>query len=180
VSRPARTSGRRGRPRPKPDTRAAAAGQAAGAAAAVAVPAPTRRAGPAGDPLPVPPAVPVRAERVLRLAGTAVGVGTGVLSAVWELFLSPLYAGAVPLPVAPVLAVAGALGLIWFTRTVTGSRELAMLPGAAWFTTMLVAMFGGSGGDSIISWMGVATILVGAATWGVAGYRLIGRVNRAP
>jgi len=159
VSRPVRTSGRRGRPRPKPDTRAAA-GPAAGAAAAVAV--------------------PVRAERVLRLAGTAVGVGTGVLSAVWELFLSPLYAGAVPLPVAPVLAVAGALGLIWFTRTVTGSRELAMLPGAAWFTTMLVAMFGGSGGDSIISWMGVATILVGAATWGVAGYRLIGRVNRAP
>jgi hypothetical protein len=94
---------------------------------------------------------------------------------VWELFLSPLHIGSVPLPLSPVLAVLTMLGLIWFTRTVTGSTGLALLPGVAWFAVMVFAAMPRGNGSAPVDGMGLITILVGSATWTIVAYRLIAR-----
>ena len=112
---------------------------------------------------------------MLRLAGTAVGMALGFVSGVWVVFLSPVYAGTVPLPVAPVLAVACNLGLIWFTLRVTGSKGLALLPGVAWLAAMVIGSMRTREGDLLIpgsDLMGLIAIVVGAVVWGFAGYRM--------
>jgi hypothetical protein len=115
-------------------------------------------------------------ERLLRAGGLVVALPLGFVLGVWDIFLGPLYAGSVPLPVAPVLAVAGNLGLIWFTRTVTGSRRLALLPGMFWFAAMLIGANRTHEGDALIpgnEWMGLLSLLLVAATWGLSAYRLM-------
>jgi hypothetical protein len=104
-----------------------------------------------------------------------VGVALGVATAVWELFLSPLHWGSVPLPIAPVLAVLTTLGLIWFTRAVTRGTGVALLPGVAWFVVMVWAAMPHSNGSAPMDGMGLITVLVGSATWMIAAYRLIAR-----
>ncbi len=112
---------------------------------------------------------------LLRAGGTAVALLLGFATGVWEVFLSPLYAGRVPLPVSPVLAVATNLGLVWFAYTVTGSKGLSMLPGLAWIAAMFMGMVKTHEGDLPIPstvWMGLLTMFLGALAWGIAAYRL--------
>ena len=116
------------------------------------------------------------ANLALRVAGTVVGLLLAFATALWEIFLSPLYAGSVPLPVSPVLAVLTSLGLVWFTRVVTGHNGLALLPGVVWFATMVIAANRTHAGDLLLpgnDYMGLAAILLGCAAWGLAGYRMI-------
>jgi hypothetical protein len=111
-----------------------------------------------------------------KIGGVLVGLAGGFVTGVWEVFLSPLYAGRVPLPVAPVLAVVTNLALIWFTRRVTTVTGLSLLPGVVWFVTMLTAASKTAEGDLLIpstDWMGLVTILAGALAWGIGAYRLI-------
>jgi hypothetical protein len=115
-------------------------------------------------------------ERALRIAGTAVGLLGGFVTALWEVFVSPVAAGGTMLPVAPVLAVVGNVGLVWFTRQVTGRNGLAMLPGVVWFLTM----FGGSvrttEGDLLMpgnDWPGLVALLTGTAAYAITAYVLI-------
>jgi hypothetical protein len=113
---------------------------------------------------------------LLRVGGTAVGVLLGSATGVWEVFLSPLYVGRVPLPVAPVLAIATNLGLVWFTYFVTGHKGLALLPGVAWFAVMIISASKTTEGDVPIpgsDWMGLLAVLLGALAWGIAAYRMI-------
>jgi hypothetical protein len=119
----------------------------------------------------------------LKIGGVLVGLFGGFVTGVWEVFLSPLYAGRVPLPVAPLLAVATNLALIWFTRRVTGVTGLSLLPGVVWFVTMLTAASKTAEGDLLIpsaDWMGLVTILVGALAWGIGAYRLILTIPHRP
>jgi hypothetical protein len=131
-----------------------------------------------------PPAVPEGpAPGWLQAAGVAVGLLLGFVTAVWEVFASPLYAGAIPLPVSPVLAVATNLAVIWFTRRVTGRAGLALLPGVVWFGTMFVAANKTNAGDLLIpgnDYMGLAAILLGCAAWGVGGYWAVLRQRPGP
>jgi hypothetical protein len=118
----------------------------------------------------------MRAEVALRIAGTLVGLLLGFLTALWEIFASPLRAGAFPLPVSPLLAIATNVGLVWFTRRVTGKTGLALLPGVVWFGTMMVAASKTRAGDLLIpgnEHMGLAAILLGALAWGVGGYWVV-------
>jgi hypothetical protein len=115
-------------------------------------------------------------ERFLRIAGTAVGVLAGFVTALWEVFISPLYVNHVLIPIAPVLAVAGNVALVWFTRRVTGSTGLALLPGVVWFVTMFTGSIRTAEGDLLIpasDWPGLVALLAGAVAWGLAAYRLI-------
>jgi hypothetical protein len=157
----------------RPAARKAPAGAAARTAAPPAAPPAPR----VPDPLATPPRpVPSGVERLLVIAGTVVALALSVVTAVWEVFLSPLYWGAVPLPVAPLLAAATTLGLIWFTRTVTGSTGLALLPGTVWFVVMVAATMPRHNGSLLlpgVAWMGLVAVLVGSACWTVAAYRLI-------
>lgn len=113
---------------------------------------------------------------LLRVGGTAVGLLLGFVTGVWEVFLSPLYIGRVPLPVAPVLAVAGNLGVVWFTYAVTRHKGLALLPGVAWFAALVMCVTKTTEGDLPIpssDWMGLLVLMLGALAWGAAGYRMI-------
>jgi hypothetical protein len=115
-------------------------------------------------------------EAFLRIAGTAVGMLAGFVTALWEVFLSPLYVHHVVVPVAPFLAVAGNVALVWFTKQVTGRTGLALLPGVVWFVTMFVGSVRTTEGDLLIpgsDWPGLVALLVGAVAWGLAAYRLI-------
>jgi len=117
-------------------------------------------------------------ERVMVIGGTAVALALSVMTAIWEVFLSPLYWGSVALPLSPVLAAGTTLGLIWFTRTVTGSTGLALLPGTVWFVVMVLATMPWHNGTVLlpsVAWMGLVAVLVGSACWTVAGYWLIVR-----
>jgi hypothetical protein len=127
----------------------------------------------------------MRAEVALRIAGTLVGLLLGFLTALWEIFASPLRAGGFPLPVSPVLAIATNVALVWFTRRVTGKTGLALLPGVVWFGTMMVAASKTQAGDLLIpgnDYMGLAAILLGALAWGAGGYWVVlnGRPPGAP
>ncbi|MBO0870921.1 MAG: hypothetical protein J2P15_20400 [Micromonosporaceae bacterium] len=136
----------------------------------------TREPGKAGEPRPAGEPGMSTEERLLRVGGLVVALLLGFALGVWDIFLGPLYAGSVPLPVAPVLAIAGNLGLIWFTRTVTGSRRLALVPGIIWFATMLVGANRTHEGDALIpgnEWMGLVALLLVAATWGLSAYRMM-------
>ncbi len=144
-------------------------------APAVVAPTATQAVAPA-PPRPVPPAV----QRLFVIAGTVVGLALGLATAVWEVFLSPLYWGAIPLPISPILAVATTLGLIWFTRTVTGSTGLALLPGVVWFVAMVAATMPRPNGSVLlpsVAWMGLVAVLTGSATWTITAYRMIARGN---
>jgi hypothetical protein len=119
----------------------------------------------------------------LQVAGVAVGLLLGFVTAVWEAFVSPLYAGGTPLPISPVLAVASNLALVWFTRRVTGRTGLALLPGIVWFGTMLVAASKTNAGDLLIpgnDYMGLAAILLGCVAWGIGGYWVMLRQRPGP
>jgi hypothetical protein len=120
-------------------------------------------------------------EVFLRIAGTALGVLGGFLTALWEIFLSPVSAWGTMLPVAPVLAILTNVGLVWFTRQVTGRTGLALLPGVVWFLTMFSGAVRTSEGDLLIpgnDWPGLVALLVGSAAWGITAYRAILRTPR--
>jgi len=122
-------------------------------------------------------------ELLLRIAGTVVGLLLAFLTALWTVFASPLRAGGVPLPVSPVLAILTGVGLVWFTRRVTGHNGLALLPGVVWFGTMVVAASRTGEGDLLMpgnDYMGLVAILLGCAAWGLAGYRIVLSNRPAP
>jgi hypothetical protein len=112
----------------------------------------------------------------LKVAGAVFGLLGGFLTGVWEIFLSPLYAGAVPLPVSPVLAVATNLGLVWSVKRITTSTGLSLLPGVVWFATMVLGTVENRPENVLIpsnDYMGLLAILVGAAAWALGAYRQI-------
>ncbi|OLE24228.1 MAG: hypothetical protein AUG44_19855 [Actinobacteria bacterium 13_1_20CM_3_71_11] len=115
-------------------------------------------------------------ELLLRIAGTVVGLLGGLLTGLWEIFLSPPHTFGIILPVSPVLAIVTNVVLVWFTRKVTGSNGLALLPGVVWFGTMLVGAMRSTEGDLLIpgnDWPGLLAILLGALGWGIAAYRMV-------
>jgi hypothetical protein len=126
-----------------------------------------------------PPARPTdRLELAMRVAGTAVGVLGGFLTGLWEIMLSPPYTFGFWLPLDPVLAVVSNVGLVWFTRRVTGRLGLALLPGVVWFATMMVGSVKTTEGDLLITtkeWPGLLAMLLGGLAWAVFAYRAIGR-----
>jgi hypothetical protein len=113
---------------------------------------------------------------LLRIAGTAVGLLGGLLTALWEIFLSPPHTFGIILPVSPVLAIGTNVALVWFTKRVTGRNGLALLPGVVWFIAMFVGAMRTTEGDVLIpgnDWPGLLAILLGALGWGVAAYRMV-------
>jgi hypothetical protein len=115
-------------------------------------------------------------ERLLVAGGLVVGLLGGFVTALWEIFLSPLAARGILLPVSPVLAVVTNVALVWFTRRVTRRNGLALLPGLVWFLTMFAGSVRTAEGDLPIpgnDWPGLVALLAGAAAYGVTAYLLI-------
>jgi hypothetical protein len=127
-----------------------------------------------------------RAEIGYRVGGTLVGVGLGAMSGFWAALLTPLYVvigGAViRLPVAALVVFVANVAIFLFTRYVTGSTALALIPAVSWLIVIGAAGRTKSEGDLLITgnnWVGIVTILVGALAWAVGPYLTVvrGRPN---
>jgi hypothetical protein len=127
---------------------------------------------------------PAEEQRQSRGAGRAIGVAgllislvATVVTAVAELYLTPLRIGGVPIGVAIPFAAAANWGLAWFAVTTTGRRWAI---GPAWALWTLLMLFAAGArtteGDYLISgadWVALAMILVGSLTFAVYAYRAI-------
>lgn len=71
-------------------------------------------------------------------AGVALLCGCAVLSGILALFLVPLYAGSVLVPVAVVVAVTSNVALPRLARTLVETTTAAVLPFACWLVTVVV------------------------------------------
>jgi hypothetical protein len=126
-----------------------------------------------------------RAEIGYRVGGTLVGVGFGAMSGFWAALLTPLYVvigGAViRLPVAALVVFVANVAIFLFTRYVTGSTALALIPAVSWLIVIGAAGRTKSEGDLLITgsnWVGIVTILVGALAWAAGPYVSVIRGTR--
>lgn len=117
-----------------------------------------------------------RGDLAVRIAGGLVAVAGGLVTAVVEVFLTPLRIDGVRLPVSILLAIAGNLVLVWFTYRTTGRRGMVVLPFLVWMVVMIRASGRTAEGDLLLTgdnWVGLVTIFAGTAAFAVGGYRLI-------
>lgn len=114
------------------------------------------------------------ADRALRVVGGLVALAGAVVTALVEVFYTPLYVGAVRLPVTLVLAVVTNAALVWFAYQVTGSKLFALVPGLVWMGLLIAAAGPRSEGDRILyDAFGVLVIFAGVAGYTFAAYRLL-------
>ena len=126
----------------------------------------------------LPPTPPSRAlELTVRSAGLLISVLAVVVTALLELFLSPLRLGGVPIGVAVPAAVVGNLAISWFAVTTVGRRWALGPPWAVWTLIMFAATgLRSPEGDYLISgdnWVALVMILVGSLTFAVYMYKMI-------
>lgn len=130
-------------------------------------------------------------DRALRVTGGGLALLGGVVTGLLTVLLVPLRVANVPwlaealsgarglrIPAALVVAIAGALFLVWFARRATGLRWAAALPLAGWFLVVVLALRGSDAGDRLMvpnDWIGALAlfggtlVLVVGAVIGVAG-----------
>lgn len=113
---------------------------------------------------------PSATEYVLRIAGGAVCVVLGALSALYEAFYSNFSTG---LPTV-VIAFLGGIGLTHFAWFTVGTRWAPLLAIVPWLTVMVAAASQRPEGDGVIlgnSWAGALTALLGMAGFAVPYFR---------
>jgi hypothetical protein len=119
----------------------------------------------------------VAAELAIRVGGVVVVLLATVVTAVAELYLTPLRLGGVPIGVAIPFAVVANWGLAWFALHTTGRRWALALPWALWTLIMLFAAgVRTTEGDHLLGgsdWVALVMILVGSLTFAVHSYRVI-------
>ncbi|MEP7021496.1 MAG: hypothetical protein ABI808_12650 [Pseudonocardiales bacterium] len=76
--------------------------------------------------------------RALAWAGVALVCGCALLAGLLAIFLVPLYAGSVLVPVAAVVAVAANVVLPRLARTLVETTTATALPFACWLLTVIV------------------------------------------
>jgi hypothetical protein len=116
------------------------------------------------------------------LTALAVGalVGSGILSALLELFLIPLYSGATLVPICVAFAVCGNVLLLYLGRELCPQNGWRLAPFAGWLVTIVVfALFTRPEGDVVVpggggalEWVGYGVILGGALAGTVAAVLL--------
>jgi hypothetical protein len=114
---------------------------------------------------------------VLAAAGLLITILATVVTAVAELYLTPLRLGGVPVGVAVIFAAVANWGLSWFAVTTTGRRWALAPPWALWTIIMLFAAgVRTREGDYLLSgtdWIALVMILIGSLSFAVFAYRLI-------
>jgi len=117
------------------------------------------------------------ADRAIRAAGLLIALVATVVTAIGELYLTPLRIGGVPVGVAVPFAAAANWGLAWFAVRTTGHRWAIGPPWALWTLLMLFAAGARTTeGDYLVSgedWVALVMILVGSLTFAVYAYRAI-------
>jgi hypothetical protein len=96
---------------------------------------------------------------ILRIAARTGWAVVAVAVAAWlalaEAFWLPLRAGAVPIPLSVLAAVAGNLLLVPLAHRLSGSRAVAVLPGVVWLVVALGATVRRPEGDLVLVGGGV-------------------------
>lgn len=116
-------------------------------------------------------------ERLIKAAGVVVSLLAAVLSALLELFMTPLRLGGVLIGVAVVAAVVLNYAISWFAVATVGRRWALAPPWALWTAVMFFAAGTRTAeGDYLISgddWIALIMILAGSLTFAVYAYRAI-------
>jgi hypothetical protein len=132
--------------------------------------------------VPAPPAPEERTQSraldfVLRVAGVVISLLATILTAMLELFLTPLRLGGVPVGVSIVLAAVANPAIAWFAVTTTERRWALGPPWALWTLLMLAAAgVRTNEGDYLVGasdWVALVTILVGSLAFALYAYRTI-------
>lgn len=117
------------------------------------------------------------AEWAVRAGGVVVVLVATVVTAVAELYLTPLRIAGVPTGAAILFAAVANWALAWFALTTTGRRWALALPWALWTVIMLFAAgVRTTEGDYLLGggdWVALVMILVGSLTFAVYSYRVI-------
>lgn len=119
-------------------------------------------------------------ERFVTALGLAALVGCGILSALLEMFLIPLYSGASLVPITVVFAILGTVLLVWLGRELMGLSGWRLAPFAGWLVTIVVfSLYTRPEGDVIVpggggglEWVGYGVVLGGALAGTVAAVLL--------
>jgi hypothetical protein len=107
--------------------------------------------------------------------------GCGVLSALVELALIPLYAGTVPVGLAAVLAIVGNIALVLLGRELVSAGGLRIAPFAAWLLTIVViALFPRPEGDNLAPGGGLTWVTYGVLFGGALAGTLTAVFTAAP
>jgi hypothetical protein len=124
-------------------------------------------------------APPRRELGIVRMCGVLVAAVATLVTALVELYLTPLRLGGVPIGVAVVFAAVANWALAWFAVHTTGRRRAAGVPWVLWTVLMLFAAgTRTTEGDYLIGgndWVALIMILVGSLSFAVYAYRLIMR-----
>lgn len=128
-----------------------------------------------------PPAAP-RDSAVVRVAGLVVTLVATVVTALVELYLTPLRVFGVPTGASVLFAAVANWGLAWFVLRTTRRRWSVGLPWVLWTVIMFFAAGATTAeGDYLLSesdWIALVMILVGSLVFAVFAYRMIlGRVR---
>lgn len=115
-------------------------------------------------------------DRFVTALGIAALVGSGILSALLEMFLIPLYAGSTLVPITVVFALGGNVLLLWLARELAPGSGWRLAPFAGWLLTIVVfALFTRPEGDVIVpggggglEWTGYGVVLGGALAGTIA------------
>ena len=107
-------------------------------------------------------------------------VGSGILSALLEMFLIPLYSGATLVPICVLFAVGGNVLLLYLGRELCPDNGWRLSPFAGWLITVVVfALFTRPEGDVIVpggggelEWVGYGVVLGGALAGTIAAVLL--------
>jgi hypothetical protein len=134
-------------------------------------------------PPPGPPRAPEWVDLVVRGVGAAVAAWGGFVLAAFGAFISAFRIGAVLIPVALPLVVAGNALLIWFSYRVTAHKLLGLLPGLIWILVSFIWSSRTTEGDLVLydsNWVATVYLLVGSATVGICAYRILVPPRRRP
>ncbi|SDF23389.1 hypothetical protein SAMN05660662_1469 [Blastococcus aurantiacus] len=123
---------------------------------------------------------------IVRIAARIGWALLAVVAAAWlalvEAFWLPLRAGAVPIPLSVLAAVAGNLLLVPLAHRLSGSRAVGVLPGVVWLVVALGATVRRPEGDLVLvgsgvtGGVGLAFLVLGV----VAAAFAVGRILAAP
>jgi len=119
----------------------------------------------------------VAVDRAVRAAGVLISILAAVVTAVAELYLTPLRIGGVPIGVAVLFAAAANWSICWFALTTTERRWALAPPWVVWTVFMLVATgVRTTEGDYLLGgddWIALVMILVGSLTFAAYTYQAI-------
>jgi hypothetical protein len=112
----------------------------------------------------------------LRVTGGVLVVLAAVLTAVLEVFFTPLRVGGFLIGLSALGAVVANVALASFAYRTVGAKWAVALPALTWFAVLMVAAGSTPEGDILLvddNWVGLATIFTGSMAFAIVAYRMI-------